>query len=261
MIRAFIPFLASLACAGAAVAAPDLDAATAAFREGNAAYEQGDYEGARAAYQRAEDAGARDARLYYNHANALFRSDRLGLAILHYEKARKLAPTDADILHNLNFARARVADKIAEPPTNAFTRLLERAHSSYSPAAGLWIALGLFAAGFFALAAGLFLPAAGRISAVIAAVACFAALLAFSPSLIYKVRQQGMAVRAVVLEPAVGLYSGPGENYELLFRAHEGTVFSIVGRDDKAADGEPWLAVKLPDGRSGFVKARNVGEV
>src|SRR5690606_24623264 len=151
--------------------------------------------------------------------------------------------------------------KIAEPPANAFTRLLEQAHASYSPAAGVWFALGLFAAGFLALALGLFLPAMGRVFTVIAAVACFAVLLVFSPSLIYKVRQHGSAVRAVVLEPMVELYSGPGTNYELLFRAHEGTVFSITGREQSGADGEPWLAVKLPDGRSGFVKASHVGEV
>lgn len=235
--------------------ATDLNAATAAFREGNAAYERGAFTEAVDAYIRAEKAGARDARLYFNHANALFRADRLGPAILYYEKARKLLPADEDILHNLNFARARVADKVPEPPANAFTKLLWSVHASYSPHTGVWIALGLFAGVFFALIAALFLGGLGRIAAATVAVASLVTLLAFSPSLVYKLRQHGMAVRAVVLQPVVPLYSGPGDSYELLFRAHEGTVFTIVSREGE------WLAVKLPDGRGGFVKAAAVGEV
>lgn len=239
----------------APVRGADLDAATEAFRDGNAAYERGAFADAVDAYARAEAAGARDARLYYNHANALFRAGSLGPAILYYEKARKLSPTDEDILHNLNFARARVADKVADPPVNAFTQLLWSVHSSYSPRAGVWIALGLFAGIFFALVAALFVGGLGRIAAASVAAGSLVLLLAFSPSLVYKLRQHGMAVRAVVLEPVVPLYSGPGDSYELLFRAHEGTVFTIVSREGE------WVAVKLPDGRGGYVKAGALGEV
>jgi tetratricopeptide (TPR) repeat protein len=244
-----------LLLAAAAFAKPDLDAATAAFRAGNSAYERGDFAGAAESYARAEAEGAADARLYYNHANALFRQNRLGASVLYYEKARKLAPTDADVLHNLEFARARVADKIPEAPANFLTRVLWGAHASYSPRAGIWIAFALFAAGFLSLAAGLSLPPLARVTTVVAAVGLFAALLLFSPSLAYKLRQQSSAVRAVVLQPVAELHSGPGDSYELLFRAHEGTVFTIVSREGE------WLAVKLPDGRGGYVRKNKVGEV
>jgi tetratricopeptide (TPR) repeat protein len=236
----------------------DLDAATAAFQNGNAAYERGDFESAEKSYAVAESRGASDARLYYNRANALYRLNRLGPAILYYEKARKLAPTDADILHNLNFARARVADKIPEPAANLLTQTLWRLHTSYSAHAGLWIAFGLFAAGFLALAVGLFQSTTGRLATALVAALAFTSLLLFSPSLLYKLRQQESAVRAVVLQPVAEVYSGPGESYELLFRAHEGTVFTIVSREGSENE---WLAVKLPDGRGGYVRAAKVGEV
>jgi tetratricopeptide (TPR) repeat protein len=233
----------------------DLDAATASFRAGNAAYERGDFAAAEEAYDLAEKAGAADARLFYNRANVLFRLNKLGLSILYYEKARKLAPTDADILHNLNFASARVADKIPEPPANILTRTLWEVHASYSPRGGIWIGFALFAGGFLLLAGSLFLPALGRAVALTAAAVAFGLLLLFSPSLIYKLGQHGTTVRAVVIQPVADLHSGPGESYELLFRAHEGTVFTIVSRQGD------WIAVKLPDGRGGFVKASKVGEV
>jgi hypothetical protein len=83
----------------------------------------------------------------------------------------------------------------------------------------------------------------------------FALLLFFSPSLVYKVNRFETVSLAVVLEAEARLYSGPGEQYELLFRVHEGTTFTIEGRHDE------WLSVKLPDGRGGFVRASKLGEV
>jgi uncharacterized protein YgiM (DUF1202 family) len=159
------------------------------------------------------------------------------------------------VLHNLEFARARVADKVPEPPANLLTRAAWEMHASYSPRAGTWAAFGLWAAGFLALGLALFLPPLARVVAVTAGGVSFTLLLLFSPSLVYKLAQHDRAVRAVVLHPVVELYSGPGESYELLFRAHEGTVFTIVSRSGD------WLAVKLPDGRGGYVKASRVGEV
>ena len=70
-----------------------------------------------------------------------------------------------------------------------------------------------------------------------------------------RIRQQETIGRAVVLEPVAELYSGPGEKHELLFRAHEGTVFDIVERRGE------WLSVKLPDGKGGFIRAQKTGEV
>lgn len=247
--------LAILAAFAGRAAARDLDAATAAFREGNAAYERGDFAAAAEAYRRAAGLGASDARLEYNLGNALFREGKLGEAILHYERARKLAPTDPDVLYNLDFARARTVDKALEPPADPVTRVLWRVHASYSPRAGTWAALLLWIAGFLALGLSFFLSGAPRLAARVVGAAAFVLLLAFSPSLVYKIHRHENAARVVVLESSAALRSGPGENYELLFEAHEGTTFLIVGRHGD------WLSVKLPDGRGGYVRKRAVGEV
>jgi N-acetylmuramoyl-L-alanine amidase len=61
--------------------------------------------------------------------------------------------------------------------------------------------------------------------------------------------------RAVVLAPSVDLRSGPGDGYELLFQAHEGTTFTLVDRHGE------WFSVKLPDGRGGYVRKTAIGEV
>ena len=246
---------AGLLLPAAASARPDLGAATAAFRAGNAAYDQNHFEEAAAAYQKAVNAGADDARLFYNQGNALFRLGRMGGAILAYERARKLAPADPDIDYNLRFARTRIVDKVETPADNALTRVLWNLHAGYSLRAGVWIAFALFAAGCLALALGFLLRARARLAAFSAGLLALCGLAVFSPSLGFRIHRQETVGRAVVLEPVAELYSGPGESHELLFKAHEGTTFDVV---EKRGD---WLSVKLPDGRGGFVLARKTGGV
>ena len=52
------------------------------------------------------------AELYYNYANALYKSNQIGLAILNYERALRLDPTNEDIKFNLEFVNKMKTDKI-----------------------------------------------------------------------------------------------------------------------------------------------------
>ncbi len=235
--------------------ASDLSQATDWFRKGNEAYEKGSFEEASSDYQKAEDLGVANARLYYNHGNALFRQHQLGLSILNYERARKLDPLDEDIQFNLRFAQSQVADKIPEPEPNLLTKLLWNVHASYSVRAGLWIAFGLFALAFAAVAAALFLTSFLRWLSILIAVVASLTLAAFSPSLIYKIHQQETMQYGIVLQPAVEMFSGPGENYQVLAKVHEGSRFEIV---EQRGD---WLSVKLANGKGGFVRTNQLGKV
>jgi tetratricopeptide (TPR) repeat protein len=232
-----------------------LKAATDWFRSGNTAYEDGRFEVAAADYQKAVDLGVADARLYYNLGNALFRLNRLGPAILYYERAFKLNPADPDIAFNLRFARARVVDKIPEPETNLLTRALWGLHASYSVRAGAWAAWLLFTLAFAGAAAAQWLRGFARAGVWMATVLAGIALLAFSPSLVYKIRQQESAQYGVVLQPMAEMFSGPGENYQILAKVHEGTKFEIVERKGD------WVSVKLANGKGGFVRASQLGMV
>lgn len=251
----FISVLMFLAVTLSFSTAADLASATDWFRKGNEAYEKGNFEEASSDYQKAEDLGVANARLYYNHGNALFRQRQLGLSILNYERARKLAPLDEDILSNLRFAQAQLADKIPEPESNLLTRLVWTAHAGYSVRSGVWAAFGLFALAFTAVAAALFLSSFLRWLSILIAVISSLGLIAFSPSLAYKIHQQETAQYGVVLQPAIEMFSGPGENYQVLAKVHEGTRFEIV---EQRGD---WLSVKLANGKGGFVRANQLGKV
>jgi tetratricopeptide (TPR) repeat protein len=86
------------------------------FEAGNGHYVQGDYQAAVGAYRAALGTGYASGALYYNLGNAYFRSDSLGPAILYYEKARRLLPNDAKLLHSLDVARS--AANAPPPPVS-----------------------------------------------------------------------------------------------------------------------------------------------
>ena len=81
------------------------------------------------------------------------------------------------------------------------------------------------------------------------------ALLAFSPSLLYKIHQQETEQYGIVLQPTIEMFSGPGETYQVLAKIHEGTRFVIVEQRGE------WLSVKLANGKGGFVRANQLGKV
>jgi tetratricopeptide (TPR) repeat protein len=226
-----------------------------AFVAGNTAYEKGDFESAENNYRRAIDEGVANHKLYYNYANALFRDNKLGLAILYWEKAAKLNPSDPDIQQNLRFSRARITDKISEPPTNWITRALWILHSGYSINQGLWTALVTFS--FFSAALFLVLASTGwlRGLGITAASLTLTCLLVLLPSLAYKIQQQENAVGAIVLKPVLEVYSGPGDSYQLLARVHEGTKFTI-----EQISGE-WVSVKLANGTGGWARYAELGKI
>jgi tetratricopeptide (TPR) repeat protein len=229
--------------------------ATRDFQEGNGAYERNDYAKAADLYRKAVDEGIINSRLFYNYANALFRQGQLGLAILYYEKARKLEPTDEDIAYNLRFANAQTVDKNPAPETNILTKVLWSLHTAYSIDQGLWICLGLFSAIFLAAMLAVF-SGAGLRGVLFALMGlCVVALLVLGPSLAYKIRQQESVEYGIVLKPAVEMYSGPGENFQVLTKVHEGTKFQIV---ETRGD---WVSVKLLNGKGGYVRYADLGKV
>lgn len=52
--------------------------------------------------------------LYYNLGNCYYRLDSMAFAILNYERALKLDPSDSDTRYNLSLARSKIIDRSTE---------------------------------------------------------------------------------------------------------------------------------------------------
>ncbi|OGV55637.1 MAG: hypothetical protein A2X49_02745 [Lentisphaerae bacterium GWF2_52_8] len=76
--------------------------------EAIAAYDKGNFEGAAKYYAGCLSTQKASASVLYNLGNCLYNKGELAAALVCYERARRLAPRDSDILENTNFLRRKL---------------------------------------------------------------------------------------------------------------------------------------------------------
>ena len=89
------------------------------FEEGNAQYRKNNFEKAIAIYTEIIDGqnlGSKE--LYFNLANAYYKTNKIGPSIYYYEKALSLDPSDSDVQNNLSFAQKMTIDRIEVLPVS-----------------------------------------------------------------------------------------------------------------------------------------------
>lgn len=111
--------------------------------EANTAYINGDYDTAARTYEQLLAEGLVSGKLYYNLANACFKQERLGAAILYYRRALRAAPGNGDIRHNLGVAETRTKDNIEKIPEFFLVSWMRGVRQTMS--CGAWTLLSLAA--------------------------------------------------------------------------------------------------------------------
>jgi tetratricopeptide (TPR) repeat protein len=227
------------------------------FEQGNQLYQQGDYPGAIAAYETVLDSGFESAALHYNLGNAYFKAGDLGRSILQWERARAVAPSDPDVLANLELARSLTADAVEPLPRFWLVS-----------AVAWWVDLlprGLL----MAIVPSAWLVTGAGVSARIlarrddvrrlagwVAIAGSAIVLTLGTNLFVREFGMGRAERGVILAEAVPVRSAPADQDDLtLFEIHEGTRVRI---DQRAG---AWAEIVLEDGKVGWVLADVMGVI
>ena len=226
------------------------------FQRGYDAYANARYEQAAQAFRRLAERGLSDARIEYNLANAEFKLGRMGPAILHFERARRLDPTDAEVRDNLEYARSFLVDRVETP---ALPWILERAtgfQNSLGPDRQAWIGVAVLWLLVGVVAWPLARPHRRHGSGSLwlaAALATLLLIVGLSWSQTFR-RLEGERL-GVVLAPAVEVLAGPGSNNASIDTVHEGLTVEIrVVRDE-------WVQVSLPNGLSGWLPRPALGQV
>jgi tetratricopeptide (TPR) repeat protein len=256
-VRALVAGLSVAVLALGSVAADRLHAQEEIFEQGNQLYLEADFTGAAEAYEAVLDAGFESFALHYNLGNAHFKAGELGLAILAWERARALAPSDPDVLANLELARSQTVDAI-EPIPRFWLLSVASWWVGLLPRGAL---IALVAAAWLIVGAGVAVRVLAR-RAEVANVGTWAALvgavvvLVFGTNLFVRELGIGSPERGVILADAVPVRSAPADQDDLtLFEIHEGTRVRI---DERAGE---WAEVVLDDGKVGWVLAEVFEEI
>jgi tetratricopeptide (TPR) repeat protein len=211
------------------------------------AYQNGDYQGAIAAYEQSIANGEVSGEIYYNLGLSYYETGQLGLALLNTRKAEIYLPRDEAVALQIARVRGQREDFIgAETDWLAITaHLTGDVLTLYELSI---VVFALWALYFLLLALSraslrwlLWLTAAGMLIGVF-----------FLGVRLYVETQQP---EAVVLVDAAQVMSGPAGDYLPLYVLYEAAELRIV------EERYGWLRFVLADGRSGWIAADNVGIV
>ena len=220
-----------------------------AYNEGNRLYAQKDWAGAVQAYEEALKSG-HDPRAHYNLGNALFRSGKIGEAIVNYRRAYYLAPRDRDIATNLAFARAYRLDK-SSGSTSPLAQVAGRALRWLSRNEAARLAGALFTLAGLVMSA--WIVWRGRLLGLAAGVLALLGLYGFLAQQLWA--GEVAARPAVVVVPEVSAASGPGDEFKQVLLLHDGTEVRI--RETRG----DWALVQLPGGSGGWLKQSAIERV
>ena len=230
------------------------EAWAAVFAHANRLYEEGRYEEAAAKYEEIVASGLQNGRVYYNLGNAYFKQERLGLAILNYERAHRLTPRDEDIKTNLAYARSQIVDKIETPDPGLLGRWLASLQGLLTPDETIILAWTLYLVMTVLALLAVFVWRWRKFC--LYALGFLGILLILSlASLGVKVYQQEHVREAVVTTKQVDVLSGPGENYLLEFTVHEGTTLTV---EEERGD---WWRVRLWGDLEGWTQKAGLQEI
>jgi len=247
--------LAAMALGASAPHAQTGATAEQLLAEGNQSYTEGNLDVALDRYMAAVVAGANDPVLHYNLGNVHARRGELGRALASYERARRLAPRNQDILSNMAWVRRQLRD-------------LELAGGE----------LPLFIRQFVGLARSLTLDQCGTLTLVIAW--CLASVVALAwgrdrfgdvlrrlslglgACLLFSLAVTGwrwygerVVDTAMVRISEATVRSGPAERFPALFQVHDGLPVTLHG----AADG--WVRISLGGDWQGWLPVAAVEKV
>lgn len=213
------------------------------------AYQAGDYAAAAKVYSALIDESGPTVDLYFNLGTAELRAGRLGHAVLAFERALRLDPTDEDVAHNLAEARKSVIDQVVGAREEApfIERLGERV--PVNPVGHLFLASWVLGIGAW-LARGV----TERRRALFTSVGIVGLILALLSGALLGAaawRHERVAY-AVAVAKTVPVREGPASDFKAAFEIHEGLKVRVVRRESD------FLRVRLGNGVEGWVAERDV---
>lgn len=218
------------------------------------AYTEGDYKEALRLYEIIQEDGMESASLYYNIGNCYYKDGQLARAILNYERAFLLNPSDKDIQFNLDLAKSKTVDKIT-PMREVFFITWAKdlagllSSDAWAVCAVIMFLLLILGISVYLYSKVMILRKVGFFIAICSFLLCIASnICSFSQKEILEKHDY-----AIVLDASVVVKSTPDNSGTELFVLHEGHKVKI-----KDSQMKEWKEIQLEDGNVGWIPASSI---
>jgi len=215
----------------------------ATFVNGIQQYKAGKFKEAATTFESLAAGPAKNPYLYYNTGNAYLKAGDLGRAVLWYERAKGLLPSDPDLAFNLDYAMGLVKDKNESSPEIQDVLFF---WDRLFPARVIQGTAILFSFVFFSWAS--FRVVKNRkIFSGIGMILCVVFVLVTMMALV-QYQQKAFNINAVIVQEEVFVRSGTTDTATKLFSLHAGTKVRV---EDQR---EGYLKIRFSKDRVGWVK-------
>lgn len=223
------------------------------FKKANELYSKSNYSEAAALYENILLTGHEASSVYYNLGNAYFKQNKLPQAILNYERAKLLSPSDEDIRFNISVANSRIIDRIDEMPEIFYSAWLRQLQQLCSADGWAWVSI--FSLGFlgFSLLANLFVGES-KVGGLLKPISYVSVIIFFLS--VYmgnsQLNERKEANYAIIFTPTINVKSSPVSNGTAIFVVHEGTKVRL---EDRVGE---WVKIRLADGNQGWIEEQHL---
>ncbi|MFZ4399971.1 MAG: tetratricopeptide repeat protein [Bacteroidales bacterium] len=220
---------------------PDIEAA-------NKAYNKEKYNDAITLYMKVLEKGEEASDLYYNLGNCYYRLANYPMAILNFERAKKLNPADADIDFNLKIANTKIIDKIETVPQLFFIKWWVLLSNMLS--FDYWAIVSVISISLFFIFLFIYLSSHTYQIKKISFWTGFAMIFITIFSINFAMNQYNKINNlnyAIIFTPSVTVKSSPDEKGVDKFVIHEGIKVEILDELNN------WVKIRIANGSNGWV--------
>ncbi|WP_298531778.1 tetratricopeptide repeat protein [uncultured Algibacter sp.] len=223
------------------------------FEKANAFYNDGKYAEAIDNYQAILESGQHSAEVYFNLGNANYKLNNIAPSIYFYEKALILEPNDADIKHNLAFARNMTIDVIDVIPEAGLAKVLKTVANELS--FDSWAIVSVVLVFCFVILFLIYYFSYTTLRKRLTFIGSLATLLLVCVTLAFAFHKYNLDNKnnpAIIFIQESKVRNTPNPNGEEAFRLHEGTKVQVLETYNN------WQKIKLADGKIGWVASEDI---
>ncbi len=219
------------------------------FKEGNSAYNEGDFEKAISQYNIILEKGKHSSDLYFNLGNSYYRLNKVAESIFYFEKAKQLDPSSDKIKFNSSFAENMTIDSIEKLPKSQLEEFKIKIFNFFS--IKNWAILTVFFSWLFLVMFSLYLfnnkSSIKRIFFSFSTI-CLVMLI-FTISICYFSQKEKESNQfAIIFSNQLNIWPEPNERGEIKFILHKGTKVNLLENLDE------WKKIRIANGSEGWVK-------